>query len=120
MAQLVKKSACNAGDMGSFPGLGRFPGEGKGHPLQYSGLENSMGCIAHGVTKSQTGLSDFYFHFAEMPGMCSLSSLTKDNTYAPCIGSTVLTTRSPGNSQRVFFFSVNSVIYLTADIPHLS
>ena len=37
-----KESACNAGDLGSVPGLGRSPGEGKGYPLQYSGLENSM------------------------------------------------------------------------------
>ena len=37
-----KKSACNAGDLGSIPGLGRFPGEGNGNPLQYSCLENSM------------------------------------------------------------------------------
>ena len=40
------------GDLGSIPGLGRPPGEGKGYPLQYSGLEKSMGCIVHGVTKS--------------------------------------------------------------------
>ena len=38
-----KESACNAGALGSIPGLGRSPGEGKGYPLQYSGLENSMG-----------------------------------------------------------------------------
>ena len=37
------------------------PGEGKGCPLQYSGLENSMDCIVHGVTKSQTRLSGFHF-----------------------------------------------------------
>ena len=42
------------GDQGSIPGLGRFPGEGKGYPLQYSGLENSMNCIVHGVAKSRT------------------------------------------------------------------
>ena len=47
-----KEAACNAGDLGSIPGLGRSPGEGKGYPLQYSGLE-----------KSQTRLSDFHFHF---------------------------------------------------------
>ena len=58
-----KESACSAGDLGSIPGLGRFPGEGKGYPLQYSSLENSMDCIAHGVAKSQTRLSDFNFHF---------------------------------------------------------
>ena len=44
----------NAGDPGSIPGLGRSPGEGKGHPFQYSGLENSMDCIGHGVAKSWT------------------------------------------------------------------
>jgi len=54
-----KESTCNAGDLGSIPGLGRSPGEGKGYPLQYSGLENSMDCIVHGVTKSQTRPSNF-------------------------------------------------------------
>ena len=49
-----KESACNAGDPGSIPGLGRSPGEGKGYPLQYSGLENSMDCIVHKGAKSQT------------------------------------------------------------------
>ena len=49
-----KVSVCNAGDLGSIPGLGRSPGEGQGYPLQYSGLENSMACIVHGVAKSQT------------------------------------------------------------------
>ena len=46
--------AFNVGDLGSFPGLGRSPGEGKGHPLQYSGLENSVDCIVHGIAKSDT------------------------------------------------------------------
>ena len=54
------KSTCNAGDLGSIHALGRSPGEGKGYPLQYSGLENSMGCIVHGVPKNRTGLSDFH------------------------------------------------------------
>ena len=58
-----KESACNAGDLGSIPGLGRSPGEGNSYTLQYSGLENSMDCIVHGVTKSQTQLSGFPFHF---------------------------------------------------------
>ena len=58
-----KESAHNAGDLGSVPGLGRSPGEGKGYPFQYSGLENSMDrgawwATVHGVTKSQTQLSD--------------------------------------------------------------
>ena len=48
----VKVSACNVGDLGLIPGLGRSPGEGKGYPLQYSGLENSMDCIVHGIAES--------------------------------------------------------------------
>ena len=49
-----KESTCNVGDLGSIPGLGRSPGEGKGYPLQYSDLENSMDYTVHTVTKSQT------------------------------------------------------------------
>ena len=52
-----KESTCNAGDLGSIPGLGRSPGEVKGSPHQYSGLENSMDCTVHGVTKSWTRLT---------------------------------------------------------------
>ena len=63
-----KVSACNAGDPGSIPGLGRSPGERKGNPLQYSCLENPMDrgawrATVHGVTKSGTRLSDFTFTF---------------------------------------------------------
>ena len=54
VAQSVKKSASNVGDLGSIPGLGRSPGEGNGYPLQYSGLENSMDCIVLGVANSRT------------------------------------------------------------------
>ena len=50
-------------NLGSIPGLGRFPGERKGYPLQYSGLENSMDCIVHGVTKSQHNWVTFTFTF---------------------------------------------------------
>ena len=50
MAQLAD-STCNVGDLGLIPGLGRSSGEGKGYPLQYSGLENSIDSIVHGVTK---------------------------------------------------------------------
>jgi len=53
-----KESACSVGDLGSIPGLGRSPGEGKGYLLQYSGLENSMDCIVYRVAKSWTWLSD--------------------------------------------------------------
>ena len=58
-----KETACNAGDLGSIPGLGRRPGGGHGNPLQYSCLENPMDrgawrATAHGVTESRTQLSD--------------------------------------------------------------
>ena len=58
-----KESACNVGDPGSIPGLGRVPGEGNAYPVQYSCLENSMNrgtqwATVHGFTKSQTQLSD--------------------------------------------------------------
>ena len=62
-SSIGKESACGAGDLGSIAGLGRSPKEGKGYTLQYSGLENSMDCIVHGVAKSQTRPSDFHFHF---------------------------------------------------------
>ena len=55
-----KESIYNVGDLGLIPGLGRSPGEGNGNPLQYSGLENSMDCIVHGVAKSQTQLHLYY------------------------------------------------------------
>ena len=58
-----KESTWNVGDLGLIPGLGRSPGEGQGYPLQYSGLENSMDCIVHGVTESQTRLSNCTFTF---------------------------------------------------------
>ena len=56
-----KESACNAGNLGSISGLGGSPEEEKGYLLQYSGLENFMDCIVHGVAKSRTQLSDFHF-----------------------------------------------------------
>ena len=58
-----KESACNVGDLGLIPVLGRSPEEGKCYLLQYSCLENSMDGIVHGVTKSRTRQSDFHFHF---------------------------------------------------------
>ena len=78
-----KESVCNLGDLGLIPGLERSPGEGKGYPLQYSGLENSMDCIVHGVAKSQTWLSDFHL-------LINRLSLT----YKSCIWN-VLMTKTP-------------------------
>ena len=56
-----KESICNVGDLVLIPGLERSRGEGKGYSLQYSGLENLMDCIVHGVAKSWTRLSDIHF-----------------------------------------------------------
>ena len=63
VAQRLKASASNTGDLGSIPGLGRSPGEGNGNPLRYSCLENLMDggawwATVHGVAKSWTRLSD--------------------------------------------------------------
>ena len=63
MVQLVKNLPAMWGDLSSIPGLERSPAGGNSYPLQYSGLENSMDCIVHGVAKSQTQLSNFLFHF---------------------------------------------------------
>ena len=68
VAQLVKNPPAMretwVQSLGSVLGLRRSPGEGKGYPLQYSGLENSMDCTAHGVTKSQTLLSNVHFQLS--------------------------------------------------------
>ena len=84
-----KESACNVGELGLIPGLGRSPGETKSYPLQYSGRENSMDCIAQGVTKCRTQLSDFHFHFflpwvsapaTKLAGLPSLSRFPFSNS----------------------------------------
>ena len=64
-----KESTYNAGDLDLIPRLGRSPGEVKGYPLPYSGLENSMDYTDHGVVKSQTWLSDFHFFGCEACGI---------------------------------------------------
>ena len=61
--QTCKESSCNAGEQGLILRLGRYTGERKGNPLQYSDMENSMDCIGHVVAKSWTPLSDFHSHF---------------------------------------------------------
>ena len=87
-SSLGKESTCNARDPSLIPGsgrstwewivyplhyswaslVGRSPGEGKGYPLQYSGLGNSMDCIVHGVAKSWTWLNNFHFCFQSTVG----------------------------------------------------
>ena len=63
-----KESTCNVGDLSLILGLGRYPGEGNGYPLQYSGLDNSMDYRVHGVTKHQTQLSGFHYWY--VPSFC--------------------------------------------------
>ena len=66
-----KEYAYNAGDLGLIPGRGRSPGEGKGYPLQYSGLNNSLDCTVHGVAKSWTPLSNFHYFFFVTLNTCA-------------------------------------------------
>ena len=61
-----KESICNAGDLGSIPRLGRSAGEGRGYPLQYSGLENSTDCTVHGGHKELDTTEQLHFHFSEI------------------------------------------------------
>ena len=68
VALVVKNLPAIAGDrrvVCSIPGLGRSPGDGKGYPLQYSGLENSMDCVVRGVTKGRARLNDFHSHHCQ-------------------------------------------------------
>ena len=70
-----KALAYNAGDPGLIPELGRSPEEGNDYTLQFSGLENSMDCIVHGVTKSQTRLNNFHLSVqVNLIAVCSLNS----------------------------------------------
>ena len=85
-----KEPACYVGDLGLIPGLGRSPGEGEGYPLQYSGLENSMDCIAHGVTKNWTRLSSFHFHAQPDQEKAAPSSHPLLSSPIP-VGATILT-----------------------------
>ena len=64
------------GDLDSIPRLGWPPGEGKGYPLQYSGLENFMDWIVHGVAKGWTQLSDFHFHWISNMNKSSIWLIT--------------------------------------------
>ena len=81
-----------------IPGLGRSPGKGNSYPLQYSGLENFMDCIVHGVAKSRTQLSDFHFQ------------ATSDFLKYRCSKSQLWTFRIPGDFLIVSEFGVPLVL----------
>ena len=80
-----KESAYNAGDLGLIPGSikedqpGRSTGEVRGYPLLYCGLENSMDCVVHGVTKSLTQLSNFHLTSLRSTGPPTITSSSKDH-----------------------------------------
>ena len=86
-----KESTCNAGDSSLIPGSGRSTGEEIGYPLHYSGLENSLEYIVHGVVKSQTQLSDFQF--------TSLQDMKRQGT--PCNNKRLLLIKIPINKKKL-------------------
>ena len=83
------ESACIVGDLGLISGLGGSPGEGKGYPLQYSELENSMDCIVHRVAKSWTKLRDFTFTFSltfcDIESLVFFKKIYKHASWAPLV-----------------------------------
>ena len=90
-----KESTCNVGDLVSIPGLRRSPGEEKGYPLQYPGLENSMHCIVHGVEKS----GHYWASFTSLGKSCISSTFEKSkNRFARRSNQSILKDISPGCS----------------------
>ena len=77
-----RESACKVGDLGSIPGLGRFPGEGNGYSLQYSGLENSMDCIVLGWQRVRHNWVIFIF-FSLFSSLVSLEMIPYPQVPAP-------------------------------------
>ena len=71
-----------ASKLSSISGLGRSPGEGKGYPLQYSGLENSMDCVVHGIATSWTRLSNFNFDFVGLRCCSGFSLVIASGAYS--------------------------------------
>ena len=98
-----KETVCSAGDLSLIPGLGRSPGEGKGYPLQYSGLENSMECIVHGVANSQTWLSDFHFYFQMSLRLSSFLLILFSLFCSLAVISTILSSNSLIHSSALIF-----------------
>ena len=85
-SSIGEESTCNAGDPGLVPQSGRSLGEGKGYPFQYSGLGNSMDCIVHRVTKSQTQLNDFHVHRASLVAQLVKNPPAMWETWARSLG----------------------------------
>ena len=127
-----KESAHNAEYLGLNPGLGRSLREGKGYPLQYSGLENSMDYIVHELDMTEwlslslswllvqpSSWLRFHFFFLATPhGMWDLSSPTRDQTCNPFIGNVVLTVGPPGKS--CLFIPLRLPCHCLATFPFLT
>ena len=112
-----KESVCNEGDLGSIPGLGRSPGEGKGYPLQYSGLKNSMDCIAHGATKSWTQLSSFHLAWLRLgfwPRQCYKDEITVS------VRMSCLYCKSQWHNSTYFLFSLYAGVCRQGELYHNS
>ena len=103
-----KESTCNVETWVQSLGWKDSPGEGKGYPLQYSGLENSMDCIVHGVTESQTQLSNF--HFTSPPistrGIMVRGDLWCGSKKGESVGKTGLSLLGPERRNLFFLFYV--------------
>ena len=107
VAQLVKNPPAMQRP-GLNPGLGRSSGEGKGYPLQYSGLENSMDSIVHGVAKSWTQLSDFHFTSPPISTRCIMvrGDLWCGSKEGESVGKTGLSLLGPDRRNLFFLFYV--------------
>ena len=110
-----KESAYIVGDLGSISGLGKSPGERNGYPLQYSGLENSMDCIVHGVAKSRTQLSNFYYiyirEFSHSVVSNSLWPRGLQHARLPCPSQTPGACSNLGPSSRWCYQTISSSVF---------
>ena len=105
-----KESACNAKDPNSIPELGRSPGEGKGYLSKYSGLENSMDCIVHRVTKGWTHLGDFHY-------TTRCRSMARSAVHPSLLLSTILSL--PPDTASFFLLWEHSKLFPTSGLLHM-
>ena len=96
------------GDLGSIPGLGRFPGERNSYALQYSVLEKSVDCIVHREANSWARLSDFHFHYRYVHSIPHHNNVTSGITYVKAITmfSTLQSSTTLGSSKKIFYWKL--------------
>ena len=105
-----KESACNVGDLDLIPGWRRSPGEGKVYPRQYSGLENSMDCIFHGVAQSRTRLKQLSSSSSRATVTSPYFSLSHDNGHFNCFQYVATSSHAGMNNLLLHMCSVASVV----------